>query len=107
MESPRAAIACRLEALTPGERLRSSEIRRHLQSATERVEETPTGYRFAYTLEAAAIVTLAEWIALERRCCPFLDFTLELPADAATIALRLEGRPGVKKFVEAEFVATR
>jgi hypothetical protein len=46
------------------------------------------------------LAALGEWIALERRCCPFLYFRLDLePADKT--ALALTGGQGVKEILRA------
>jgi hypothetical protein len=50
---------------------------------------------------------LAEWIELERRCCPFLEFKIELPAAGASIVLHLSGGEGVKEFLSTALGGTR
>ena len=44
----------------------------------------------------------AEFIALERLCCPFLNFGLEIKAEGGPVWLRLSGREGVKAFIREE-----
>ena len=50
-------------------------------------------------------VQLAEWISLERRCCPFLEFALEWKRDDS-VSVRLTGEAGVKQFIAAEMGIT-
>ena len=45
--------------------------------------------------------SLAEWVAGESRCCPAVDFHVELPAFGA-LTLRLDGGVDVKEFIAAE-----
>jgi hypothetical protein len=45
---------------------------------------------------------LMRWIDLERRCCPFLRFVVEIEPDHGPTWLRLTGGPGVKDFPRAE-----
>jgi hypothetical protein len=60
----------------------------------------PYGIALRFAADAAAFVQLAEWISLERRCCPFLEFALEWKhADSVTV--RLTGPPGAKEFMAA------
>lgn len=42
-----------------------------------------------------------EWVADESRCCPAVDFHVELPAFGA-LTLRLDGGAEVKEFIAAE-----
>ena len=46
----------------------------------------------------------ARFVANERRCCPFLTFTLELAPDGGPLWLRLTGPAGTRAFLEAEFL---
>jgi hypothetical protein len=39
---------------------------------------------------------------LEKLCCPFLNFTLEVEAENGSVWLGLTGREGVKAFVREE-----
>ena len=43
---------------------------------------------------------LAEWVTLEQRCCPFLDFSLETGRDG--VMLRLTGPEGTPEFLREE-----
>jgi hypothetical protein len=43
-----------------------------------------------------------EFISLERLCCPFLGFALEVEPESGPVWLRLTGREGVKAFVREE-----
>src|SRR5688500_14165717 len=56
----------------------------------------------AYTFDSDAFDEVARWVTLERRCCPFLTFALELsPADDA-LRLRLTGPAGTRALLDAE-----
>ena len=48
------------------------------------------------------MVKAAEFIALEKLCCPFLSFSLEVEAENGPVSLKLTGRDGVKAFVREE-----
>jgi hypothetical protein len=45
---------------------------------------------------------LAEWMELERACCPFLDFGLIFENSVPTTRLDVRGPEGVKEFLRAE-----
>ena len=95
------AIVCRLDALDAAERERQSALRARLDSALERVEELPDGYLLRYRADASLFIAAAEWITLERRCCPFLRFGLEWHGQQPAPSLRLTGDAGVKEFLAA------
>jgi hypothetical protein len=42
-------------------------------------------------------------LALERLCCPFFAFQLEISKDGAPLWLRITGEEGVKEFMQLEF----
>jgi len=99
-------IACRLDALTPAERTRQAALRHEVTAAVAGIDEMADGYRLRFADDPAVLGRLAEWIPLERRCCPFLSFEIVWPAGAVGPALVLRGRPGVKEFLAAEIAGT-
>jgi hypothetical protein len=96
-------IACRPNALSKEERIRSQALRTELASATTARKELADGYRFVYRADASLFQKAAEWISLERRCCPFLYFELRWSqGDSAAPELSLGGPDGTKDFLVAE-----
>ena len=67
-----------------------------------RVDELPDGYAFSLPSETDALLLAAEFVALERLCCPFFDFRLEVEREGGEVRLILTGREGVKPFIQAE-----
>jgi hypothetical protein len=59
------------------------------------------GYLFAVDRDKMSVPDLAEWVANEARCCPAVDFHLELPA-SGPLTLRLDGGADVKAFLADE-----
>lgn len=101
-----APLACNPGAFEPAERERHRELRRRLLGATPKVAELSHGYAMRFWGDAALWGELAEFVALERRCCPFLSFALRLeaePAEPWPVILELTGGAGVKDFLWAEF----
>lgn len=99
MTEQNTPLVCRLDALTPAERTRSTELRRALVEATVEVSETADGFVYRYRADRALYAQLVEWIALERRCCPFFDFRLEWRSGQEVPTLALGGGPAVKGFL--------
>jgi hypothetical protein len=46
---------------------------------------------------------MANFITLERICCPFLNFRISVSADSDEIELALIGNEDVKAFLRSEF----
>ena len=91
-----------LTAMDAAQRTRYEEALRHVEGAAIDAEPIDGGFAIRYPADAGSIASLAEFIALERLCCPFFDFELALAAGAEVIELRLTGGPGVQEFLEAE-----
>lgn len=100
-------IACRLDALTEAERARGAELlRRHAASVLE-AREREDGYSFRYPSDPALFAQIAELVALEHRCCPFLDFRLEWDGADASPWLHVGGGARVKRFLEEAYLHPR
>lgn len=99
-ESP---IACNLNALDREQRLRHQSLTAALRDAMRETRELPDGYSFRLPSDEATIHRAAEWITLERRCCPFIAFGLEVDREGGPLWLSLTGREGVKPFLKTEF----
>jgi hypothetical protein len=57
----------------------------------------------SFRLPSSALMTVAEWVSLERKCCPFFAFEIEQPKDQGPVWLRITGSEGAKAFIEEEF----
>ena len=105
MSGTKQPIACRLDALSPDERRRQQTLRQNLEAALESVREAPDGYVFTYREGADVFSQAAEWLTLERRCCPFLDFELAWRADSPSPTLHLRSaEPAAKAFIAETFL---
>ena len=98
-ESP---IACDLTAMDTEQRARYQRIVQQLHASTQEIQELPDGYALRFPVESPLCLTIAEFMTLERLCCPFLSLTLELERERGPLWLRLTGRNGVKQFLQME-----
>jgi hypothetical protein len=97
---PRRILACDMSALTKQQRTRHEAVtKRLLQHATRK--DLADGYVFTIDRAHIPVPELAEWVADESRCCPAVDFHIELPA-FGVLTLRLDGGADVKEFLAAE-----
>ena len=98
------AFVCDLTALNAEERKRYQVVLEKLQDSVQEVREVANGYAFRHPAHVSVLLLLAEFIRLERRCCPFLEFTLKVETEDGPAWLTLTGPEGVKEFLRAELV---
>jgi hypothetical protein len=97
-------IACDFRALSAAEKQRQQALFEQVHAAVDGVRELPDGYALRLPSDATTLLAVAEWVSLERRCCPFFAFALELAPHGGPLWLRITGREGVKEYVQAEMV---
>jgi hypothetical protein len=104
-------LACRLDALTASQRDRHRLLGERLRAAAVEVTALADGYELALDLTRLpadkqgapfCVVEVAEWVDLEARCCPFLDFAVSMSGRGGLVKLRLSGEKGVKDFLREE-----
>ena len=98
-ESP---FACDMSAIAADQRGAHLATIEELFRAVESIRELPNGYGVRLPNESDGLLTAAKFIALERLCCPFFDFNLEIEREGGAVWLSLTGREGVKPFIMAE-----
>ena len=94
-------IACRMNALDKSQRQRQQALLEKVRRSVLAKHDLPDGLGLSFPSDPALFLEVAEWISLERRCCPFLAFALEWKDDD-TVSVRLTGQPGIKKVIAAE-----
>ena len=95
-------IAC---SLTTAElREREATLLVQYRSAVVETEELQDGFALRFTGEGKLIALLAELIAAERECCPFLRFELVALPNKGPLIVRVTGRAGTKEFVRSVFM---
>lgn len=74
-------IACDMSVLSPDQRATHMATSQELFSRLEEIREFADGYEFRLANDSSAITMAAGFISLERLCCPFLNFGLEIKSD--------------------------
>lgn len=95
-------IACNLNALSAEERQRRLILVREFARTVTARKELPNGFEMTMDPAKLHLPALAEWIALEQRCCPFLRFTVDIEPAGGAARIALTGSEGVKEFLRAE-----
>lgn len=98
-ESP---FACDMTAIAPEQRGAHVVTIEKLFRSVQSKRELPDGYAFELPNNSDVLLTAAEFISLERLCCPFFGFELQVKREGGSVWLSLTGRDGVKPFIMAE-----
>jgi hypothetical protein len=101
-EQQNPVIACDLTAIDAAERDQHTLTAQQLFATVTEVQELADGYAFRLPAENLTLHSAVDFIANERLCCPFFDFTLKVGAQNG-LWLSLTGSNEVKQFVRAEF----
>jgi hypothetical protein len=98
-------FACNLKATSAAERPRYTALVKRVRAAMRELNEIVNGYAFKLDSKAVILPEAAEWISMERMCCPFLTLQLAASGNQADWVLTLTGPEGVKPLLDAEFPA--
>jgi hypothetical protein len=101
---PDTPLACNLFGLTEQQRKRQQELREQLFEGDRKVRELPDGYAIGLPATTTNILAAAEFVTLERLCCPFFRFELSVGGNAEPLWLRLTGGKEVKEFLKSELI---
>ena len=98
-------IACDPSPITPEQRERWMLIVKQLYGATEEIRELPDGYALRLPNSSEMLLLIAEDLNMERLCCPFIRYTVELEPRHGPFWLHMTGGNGVKDFLRIAFEA--
>ena len=84
---------------------RKGAITRDLFSHAEDVEDLPDGFAYRFPSAEPWAAKVLDFIAEERRCCPFFTFEVVFEPHDGPLWLRLRGSDEVKAFLRAEVAA--
>jgi hypothetical protein len=96
-------IACNPHAVPAEQREHWMIVGTQLYAAVQEVQERPDGYAFRLPTDPEMLLLVAEDLNMERLCCPFLRFTLEIEPNGGPFWLRFTGGDGVKEFLRMSF----
>ena len=96
-------LICTMDMFTPTEREDHIQSTTQLYQSVQSIREVENGYEFSFPNETDFISRIAEFIARERLCCPFLKFTLNVVSNSEPVSLSLIGPVGTQEFLRAEF----
>jgi hypothetical protein len=102
MRDKESPFACDMTAIAPEQRGAHLATIERLFRSVKTIRELPNGYAFQLADDSNILRSAAEFITLERLCCPFFGFGIEVESEGGAICFSLTGREGVKPFIMAE-----
>jgi len=95
-------LACVPGAIAPEEREAHFALAQRLFAEFAQAREPLSdGYRFQFPPDA--ITAIAQFVANESKCCPFMQFDISVAADSGPVSLRMTGPEGTRAVLDAEF----
>ena len=70
-----------------------------LYGAVLEIKELPNGWAWRLPSTSETLLLIAEDLNVERLCCPFVNYTLEIEPNQRPFWLRMTGGEGVKEFL--------
>ena len=92
-------IVCDPSAISAEQEARWMIVGKQMYQAIQEVRELPNGYAFRLPSDSAMLMTIVEDLTIERLCCPFLHFTLEMEPTGRPFWLSFTGGAGTKEFM--------
>jgi hypothetical protein len=96
--------ACDMNAMTADQRARYAALAEGIFAGVRQRRELADGYAFSFDGDADTLLRLAEFVSLERLCCPFFRLLIEAQPDNAATVLHITGEDGkaIRAFIRAE-----
>jgi hypothetical protein len=95
-------IACSLTDPELGRRL--DTLRGGLFARTLGIRADASGYTFVFEGSDQNVDALLEIVSLERKCCPFLTFRVDIAPEPGDLVLHLGGNAETQAFIRDTFV---
>ena len=92
-----SGLTCNINGIPLQERARYGHLVEALRHAIQKRRELSDGYAFQMDTKHISTDQLAEWIELERKCCPFFGFEMHWTPQNGDVWLHLSGPEGVKE----------
>jgi hypothetical protein len=99
----RPVIACNPRAIRALDRPRHAELAKRVRASAKVRREIKNGYAFTLDGSNVTLPHVAEWISMERLCCPFLMLQISASGEQSDWVLTITGPEGVKPLSRPSF----
>jgi hypothetical protein len=90
-------VACVPSAVPQEMKARWLEVGKRVYAAAAEIRELPNGYAFRLPSDAKTLVEVAEYVSLDRLCCAFVHWSLQVEPAAGPLWLHITGPEGTKE----------
>ena len=84
-------------------RVREAMLLDRFREAVIKTQEIPSGYSYELPFSDCSLLLLADFILLEKECCSFLSFSIQVNAGDRTVSFILSGPNGAKDLIKDLF----
>jgi len=95
-------VACCHNVFTKEQRLAYTFIWQELEKRKLGITELVNGYEYQFQGDSETLRLINEWASMERKCCPFLTFTVIASNMDKPVLLQLTGNDEAKAFLHTE-----
>lgn len=96
-------VACIPGGVPSDKRERWIKAATEIYDSVQEVKELPNGYSLRLPNDQATLLLLAEYVSLDRLCCEFVNWNIEVERAKGPIWLHLSGGHGVKGYFKSGF----
>jgi hypothetical protein len=95
-------VACCHTVFTKEQRVEYKNIWGELETRRLGIMELENGYQYQFPGDSETFRLINEWVSLERKCCPFLTFTVIASDEEEPVLLQLTGNEEAKTFLRTD-----
>lgn len=95
-------VACCHSVITTEQRVEYKSIWGELETRRLGITELENGYQYGFPGDAETLGLINEWVSMERKCCPFLTFTVIASNTDELVLLQLTGNEEAKAFLRTD-----
>lgn len=95
-------VACCHTVFTKEQRVEYKSIWGELETRRFAIVELENGYQYQFPGDAETLRLISEWVSMERKCCPFLTFSVIASHVDEPILLQLTGNEEAKAFLRSD-----
>lgn len=95
-------VSCCHTAFTKEQRVAYKNIWEELETRRQRINELENGYQYQFSGDEDTLRLIYEWISMERKCCPFLTFSVIASNENEPVHLLLTGSQEAKAFLRSD-----
>lgn len=99
------SVACCHTVFTKEQRMEYNNIWEELETRRLGVTELENGYQYQFPGDVETLRLINDWVSMERKCCPFLTFSVIARNVDEPVMLQLTGNEEAKSFLRTDIQA--